>query len=50
MSGRFQRRSRVWTNSLLLWQVRDDQTGYELLGDSLAVGTELASRLLLVAV
>lgn len=43
-------RDLAWTNSLLLWQVRDDQPGYELLGDSLAVSTELASRLLLVAV
>jgi len=40
----------TWTISLLSWQVKDDQAGYELLGDSLAVSTELASRLLLVAV
>jgi len=43
-------RDLAWTNSLLLWQVRDDQAGYELLGDSLAVSAELAGRLLLVAV
>jgi len=40
----------TWTISLLSWQIKDDQAGYELLGDSLAVSTELASRLLLVAV
>lgn len=43
-------RDLAWTNSLLLWQVRDDPAGYELLGESLAASTELASRLLLVAV
>jgi len=43
-------RDLAWTNSQLLWQVRDDQAGYDLLCSSLAVGTELASRLLLVAV
>jgi hypothetical protein len=43
-------RDLAWTNSLLFWQIKDDQAGYELLGDSLAVSTALASRLLLVAV
>jgi hypothetical protein len=43
-------RDLAWTNSLLLWQVKYDQEGYELVCDSLAVSTEVASRLLLVAV
>ena len=43
-------RDLAWTNSLLLWQVRHDQAGYGLLGDSLAASAALASRLLLVAV
>lgn len=50
MSAPFPARDLARMNFLLLWQVRDDQAGYELLGDSLAVSTKLASRLLLVAV
>jgi hypothetical protein len=43
-------RDMAWTNSLLLWEVRDDPIAHGLFLDSLAASTELASRLLLVAV
>ena len=43
-------RDLAWTNSLLLWAVRDDQIPRELFLDALAASTALASRLLLVAV
>jgi hypothetical protein len=43
-------RDMAWTNSLLLWAVRDDPIAHGLFLDSLAASTELASRLLLVAV
>jgi hypothetical protein len=40
----------AWANCLLLWQVRDDPLAYQLVCDGLASSTDLASRLLLVAV
>jgi hypothetical protein len=43
-------RDMAWTNSLLLWEVRGDPIAHGLFLDSLAASTELASRLLLVAV
>jgi hypothetical protein len=43
-------RDLAWTNSLLLWQVRDVPIARGLLCDSLAVTTATASRTLLVAV
>ena len=43
-------RDLAWTNSLLLWAVRDDQIPRELFLDALAASTALASRMLLVAV
>jgi hypothetical protein len=43
-------RDLAWTNSLLLWQVRDVQAARGLLCDSLAATTAMASRALLVAV
>ena len=43
-------RDLAWTNSLLLWQVRDDALAYQLVCDSLAANTDLASHLLLVEV
>jgi Family of unknown function (DUF5995) len=43
-------RDMAWTNSLLLWAVRDDPVAHGLFLNSLAASTELASRLLLVAV
>jgi hypothetical protein len=43
-------RDLAWTNSQLLWQVRNDQLAYDLLCESLAASTELAARLLLVTV
>src|ERR1022692_1724152 len=43
-------RDLAWTNSLLLWQVRDDPVARGLLLGGLAAATAAASRLLLVAV
>jgi len=43
-------RDLAWTNSLLLWALRDDQIARGLFLDTLAASTALASRLLLVAV
>jgi hypothetical protein len=43
-------RDMAWTNSLLLWAVRDDLVARGLLLDSLAASTALASRMLLIAV
>ncbi len=43
-------RDLAWTNSLLLWELRDNRVARELFLDSLAAATALASRLLLVAV
>jgi len=43
-------RDLAWTNSLLLWQVRDDPVARVLLLGGLAAATATASRLLLVAV
>jgi Family of unknown function (DUF5995) len=43
-------RDLAWTNSLLLWAVRDDRVARGLLLDALAASTALASRMLLVAV
>jgi Family of unknown function (DUF5995) len=43
-------RDLAWTNSLLLWAVRDDPVARGLLADSLAASAALSSRLLLVAV
>ena len=43
-------RDLAWTNSLLLWAVRDDQIPRDLFFDALAASTALASRMLLVAV
>ena len=43
-------RDLAWTNTLLLWAVRDDPFASGLLLDSLAASTALASRMLLVAV
>ncbi len=43
-------RDMAWTNSLLLWAVRDDPIARGLLLDSLAASTALASRMLLIAV
>jgi len=43
-------RDMAWTNALLLWQVRDDPVASELVLDSLAASTALASQALLVAV
>ncbi len=43
-------RDLAWTDSQLLWQVRNDQLAYDLLCESLAASTQLAARLLLVAV
>jgi hypothetical protein len=43
-------RDLAWTNSLLLWEVRDNSVARSLLLDSLAASTALASRMLLVAV
>jgi len=40
----------AWTNSLLLWDVRENPAARGLLCDSLAATTALASRMLLVAV
>jgi len=41
-------RDLAWQNCLLLWQVRDDRLAYDLLCDSLAASTAMATRLLLV--
>ena len=43
-------RDLAWTNSLLLWQVRDDPVARDLVVDGLALTAAAASRLLLVAV
>jgi uncharacterized protein DUF5995 len=43
-------RDLAWQNCLLLWPVRDDQLAYDLLCDSLAASTAMATRLLLVRV
>jgi hypothetical protein len=43
-------RDLAWRNCLLLWAVRDVPPARELLAGSLAAATELAARLLLVAV
>jgi Family of unknown function (DUF5995) len=43
-------RDLAWTNCLLLWAVRDNPIARGLFLDTLAASTELASRLLLVAV
>jgi hypothetical protein len=43
-------RDLAWTNSLLLWQVRDDPVARGLVLDGLAAATAAASRLLLIAV
>jgi Family of unknown function (DUF5995) len=43
-------RDLAWTNSLLLWAVRDDPIARGLLADSLAASAALSSRLLLVTV
>jgi Family of unknown function (DUF5995) len=43
-------RDLAWTNSLLLWEARDDPAVHGLVCDSLAATTAAASRLLLVAV
>jgi len=43
-------RDLAWTNSLLLWEVRDDPLARGLLADSLAASAALSSRLLLVTV
>jgi Family of unknown function (DUF5995) len=43
-------RDLAWHNCLLLWQVRNDQLGYDLLTASLAASTAMSSRLLLVNV
>ena len=43
-------RDLAWTNSLLLWAVRDDPVARGLLADSLAASAALSSRLLLVTV
>ena len=43
-------RDLAWTNSLLLWALRDDPFARGLFLDSLAASTALASRMLLVAV
>jgi hypothetical protein len=43
-------RDLAWTNTLLLWAVRDDPFASGLLLDSLAASTALASQMLLVAV
>jgi hypothetical protein len=43
-------RDLAWTNSLLLWQVRDDPVARGLLLGGLAAATATASRLLLVGV
>jgi hypothetical protein len=43
-------RDLAWTNSLLLWEVRNDPAARGLLGDSLAATTAAASRMLLIAV
>ena len=40
----------AWSNSLLLWELRDIPAARELFLDSLAAGTAAASRMLLVAV
>ena len=43
-------RDLAWTNSLLLWAVRDDPVARGLLADSLGASAALSSRLLLVTV
>jgi Family of unknown function (DUF5995) len=43
-------RDLAWTNSLLLWAVRDDPIARGLVSDSLAASTAMASRMLLMAV
>jgi hypothetical protein len=43
-------RDLAWTNSLLLWAVREDPVARGLLADSLAASAALSSRLLLVTV
>ena len=43
-------RDLAWTNSLLLWEVRNDPAARGLLSDSLAATTAAASRMLLIAV
>jgi hypothetical protein len=43
-------RDLAWTNSLLLWQVRDVPVARGLLCDSLAITTAMASRALLIVV
>jgi len=43
-------RDLAWTNSQLLWTLRDDQIARGLFLDTLTASTALASRLLLVAV
>ena len=42
-------RDLAWQNSLLLWELRDVPLARELFLDSLATGTAMASRMLLVA-
>ncbi len=43
-------RDLAWTNSLLLWALREDPLARKLFLGSLAASTALASRMLLVAV
>ncbi len=43
-------RDLAWQNCLLLWTVKDDRVGYDLVCGSLAASTAMASRLLLVQV
>ena len=43
-------RDLAWQNCLLLWTVRNDRLGYDLVCDGLAASTAMASRLLLVNV
>jgi Family of unknown function (DUF5995) len=43
-------RDLAWHNCRLLWKVKDDPLGYELVCGSLAASTAMASRLLLVPV
>jgi hypothetical protein len=43
-------RDLAWQNCLLLWKVRNDRLGYDLVCDGLAASTAVASRLLLVNV
>jgi hypothetical protein len=43
-------RDLAWQNCLLLWKVRADRLGYDLVCGSLAASTAMASRILLVSV